>query len=74
MTYITLVCVGVFILWGKVGEKILFYNFDLVLFAGYLLLTLFGLFIIKNQTLEVLSIILGITYITEKLIHSSKVK
>lgn len=68
MTYLTLVCVSVFVLWGKAGGKINFYNFDLVLFAGYLLLTLFALYVIKNSTVEVFSVILGIIYITEKII------
>ncbi len=71
ITYITLVCVSIFVLWGKLGEKFTFYNFDLVLFAIYLLLTLFGLFVIKNPTVEVLSVILGITYVTEKIVNSN---
>ena len=63
ITYITVLSTIVFVIYAKGTNRVQMYNFDLVLFVSYLLLSIFGLFITKNATVQVLSIILGILFI-----------
>ena len=63
IAYITVLATIAFVICAKGTNRIQMYNFDLVLFVGYLLLSIFGLFITKNETVQVLSIILGILFI-----------
>lgn len=63
ITYIVALAVIFFVIYAKGTNRVQMYNFDLVLFVGYILLSIFGLFITKNETVQVLTIILGILFI-----------
>lgn len=63
IAYITCIFVICFIAYLKISSKTELYNFDLVLFICYIIFSVFGLFILKDSTLYVLIVILGIIYV-----------
>lgn len=64
ITYIVALAVIGFVIWIKTTNKIEMYNIDLVLFILYILLCIFALFISKNEGINILTIALGILYIS----------